>query len=69
MYQQRNELPKFDIALAVRNTAVEWPGGLAYLGGACALDRSKGDAEGVAVFSDEGDFEGVLAGTHEIAHT
>lgn len=71
-FQEHNSLPKFDIALVVTNTAMEENNegghGHSTLRGACSVDHSSQEFEGVGVFSDKGGWESVMEGAHEIAH-
>ncbi|ODM92024.1 Venom metalloproteinase 3, partial [Orchesella cincta] len=69
IYNQMGSLPKFDIAVVMTSTNLEWGGGLAYGGGACGVDDNRGINWGVTVFNDGGDFGSLTTGTHEMAHT
>ncbi|ODN06442.1 Venom metalloproteinase 3 [Orchesella cincta] len=69
VYQQINSVPKFDMAVAITNTALEWGGGLAYMRAACSVDNNSQRHWGTLVFNDAGDWGSLTVGAHELAHT
>jgi len=69
VYEQLNVLPKFDMAIAITNTALEWWGGVAYVRAACNLSHGQKRHWGTLVFGDSGDWNSVTIGAHEIAHS
>ncbi|ODN06444.1 A disintegrin and metalloproteinase with thrombospondin motifs 13 [Orchesella cincta] len=69
IYGQMSTVPKFDMAIAVTNTRLEWGGGLAYMRATCWVDHAARRHWGTLVFSDGGDFGSLTVGSHEMAHT
>ncbi|ODM87998.1 Venom metalloproteinase antarease-like [Orchesella cincta] len=69
VYQQMSVVPKFDMAVAITNTALEWGGGLASANAACWVDNTQKRHVGTLVFNDGGDWGSLTVGTHEMAHT
>ncbi|ODM87991.1 Venom metalloproteinase 3, partial [Orchesella cincta] len=69
VYQQMSVVPKFDMAVAITNTALEWGGGLAYVNAACKVDNTQKKHVGTLVLNDRGDWGSLTVGAHEMAHT
>ncbi|ODN06445.1 A disintegrin and metalloproteinase with thrombospondin motifs 17 [Orchesella cincta] len=68
VYDQMSLIPKFDMAISITNTEMEWYGGMAYLKTACNVNHGQKRHLGTLVFSDAGNWSTVAIGTHEIAH-
>lgn len=63
VYERLDKLPSFDIAILITHTSLEWYGGQAAFGGACAIDKANKSHMGAVIL------DGTLAaGAHEIAH-
>lgn len=64
-----NSIPKFDQAIAITNTRLEWGGGLAYMRATCAVDNNSRRHWGTLVFNDDGGWGSLTVGAHEIGHS
>ncbi|ODN06439.1 Venom metalloproteinase 3 [Orchesella cincta] len=69
VYKQMSSFPKFDMAVAITNTRLEWGGGLAYMRAACSVDNGSRRHWGTLVFNDGGNWQSMTVGAHELAHT
>ncbi|ODM87830.1 Venom metalloproteinase 3 [Orchesella cincta] len=69
VYQQMSVVPKFDMAVAITNTALEWGGGLAIRDAACWVDNAQKRFVGTAVFNDGGEWGSLTVGTRNGPHT
>ncbi|CAL8143695.1 unnamed protein product [Orchesella dallaii] len=69
VYSQMSSVPKFDMAVAITNTALEWGGGLAYVSAACNVDNNRQRHWGTLVFNDGGNWGSLTVGAHEMGHT
>ncbi|CAL8143682.1 unnamed protein product [Orchesella dallaii] len=68
VYKEMSSFPKFDMAVAITNTRLEWGGGLAHRGQVCNVDHQAQRHMGTVVFSDDGKWQSLTVGTHEMAH-